>query len=392
MDAMGEGAVLWILRLLAGAVSLWLALLWACLGASLLYFRRRAEARGPVLPMTLIKPVRGLDENLRENFESIAASESEGRLQVLIALESGEDPAYPVALDFAAAHPGRDISVVLTGPSRDRMGKIHNMIEALPRARHPYVIFSDADSRASPGLLCETGEAFARGYDAVFALPYHDPAPGLGGIMMAAAFNHCFCLPAALSLRLGLFRSCAGAWMAYSREVLQRVGGLEQFSHSIADDLAISSRVLAAGAKPYLTREFARLRETGASFREVAAHLAKWAMIVRWALPWPSLYLAMPLFNHGVLAVSLWLACEASGESLWLGRGLLLASLASRGLVAALQDILVGGIRMPWPHYLVVAFTDLGVLPFWVAGLRSTILWRGTRYRLHPGGRAEVLA
>lgn len=179
--------------------------------------------------------------------------------------------------------------------------------------------------------------------------------------------------------------------MAYSREILERAGGLKPLSQCIADDLAISSRVLAAGAKPYLTREFARLRETGTSLGEVCAHLAKWATIIRWALPWPLLYLAIP-FNHGVLAAALWVLCEASGQAPWLGRGLLLASLASRGLVAALQDILVGGIRMPWPHYLVVAFTDLGVLAFWAAGWRSTILWRGTRYRLHRGGRAEVLA
>lgn len=371
-----------------------LAGLYLCLAASLYYFRLESsrlhlKLKPDAVMMTLIKPLRGLDDGLRENFEAIAASDPRKRLQVIIAMESEQDPAYAVARDFVSAHADRDIEVFITGPNRGRMGKIHNMIEALPRAKHPYVIFSDADIATTPGLVRETGLAFAQGYDAVFGLPYHLPTPGIGGLFLQIALNHSVSISAALSQYLGGLKFCAGAWMAYTQEILKRVGGLEPFAHAIADDLAISSEVARAGARKYLLREIVPVRETGRGIPEVLEHLAKWAAIIRWSLP--PLYFALPLLNLGLMSALLWWLCERSGERLWLGRGGLAAALVSRPLVGAVQDIFVGRRRMPWLHYTVMAFVDLGSFVFWLSGFRARISWRGIRYRLYTGGRAEVI-
>src|SRR5579885_372105 len=74
-------------------------------------------------PLTMIKPIKGLDDELDANLESIVASDPEGRLQIVIAIESADDPAWPAARAFADRHPGRDIEVLRAGPSGDRMGK-----------------------------------------------------------------------------------------------------------------------------------------------------------------------------------------------------------------------------------------------------------------------------
>ncbi|MDE2510347.1 MAG: glycosyltransferase, partial [Elusimicrobia bacterium] len=162
--------------------------------------------------MTLIKPVKGLDDDMEEGFRSIVEADPSKSLQILIALETAEDPAYPFARAFADAHPDRDVEVVLTGPSGPRMGKIHNMIEAFPRARHDRVLFSDADVRITAALLSDTARAFDAGADAVYAMPYHAFVPGPGGWLFLVAFNYSFCVPVALSYRLGKLRSFAGAW------------------------------------------------------------------------------------------------------------------------------------------------------------------------------------
>ena len=75
------------------------------------------------------------------------------------------------------------------------MGKVHNMIEALPRAKNGEVLFSDADTRISAPLLADAARAFVQGADAVYAMPYHAAAPGLGGMWYMIAFNHAFCVP-----------------------------------------------------------------------------------------------------------------------------------------------------------------------------------------------------
>jgi cellulose synthase/poly-beta-1,6-N-acetylglucosamine synthase-like glycosyltransferase len=98
--------------------------LYASLAVSVYHFRRDHAGPGEaLLPMTLIKPVRGLDDGMRENFEAITDADPENTLQVIIALEGDTDPAAAVARGFAASHPERDILVLYTGPARGRMGR-----------------------------------------------------------------------------------------------------------------------------------------------------------------------------------------------------------------------------------------------------------------------------
>lgn len=358
-----------------------MGVLWASLAATAWHFGRSRPKPGPVLPMTLIKPVRGLDEGMRENFETIILADPSKALQVLIAIETQADPAYGVARAFAAAHPDRDISIVLTGPAGGRMGKIHNMIEALPRAKHERIIFSDADTRTTRAMVEETSLAFATGHDAAYAMPYHVPAAGLGGLCFLVAFNHLFSVVASLSYLAGHYHFYAGAWMAYTKTSLRKAGGLESFAHIIADDATIGLRVSATGARKALLRVPVLVSETGTSPRQAFFHIAKWCTMGRWVLPWG--YVLLPFINPGLAAFVL----LALG-----GRPLFLAYVLSRVTVGWLQDKIVAGRGMALPRYLVLAVADLGTLVFWAAGFRSRLSWRGTTYRLSAGGRAEVLA
>ncbi|MDX6768647.1 MAG: glycosyltransferase, partial [Elusimicrobiota bacterium] len=351
---------------------------WACLAASLRRFRDPADAPAD-LPMTLIKPVRGLDDAMEASFRSIVAADPLKVLQVIVALESDDDPAFPVARAFAAAHPDRDVLVLLTGPAGARMGKAHNMIEALKAAKHPRVLFSDADTSITPALLRETARAFREGADAVFGLPYHADAPGFGGWCFMVAFNHSYCVPAALAYEAGQFRSFAGAWMGYTKETLAKVGGLEPFSRSIADDFALGMAARGAGARLELLREPVFVSESGTRPAEAFWHVAKWASIICWSFPLA--WLLAPFVNPVMLALAAVAAAFAAGASSAPGLVALGAAFATRALVGLIQDRRVGRIRRPAWTYLALLGADLGAVVFWPLGLRRTIEWRGRRYR-----------
>jgi ceramide glucosyltransferase len=379
-----------VITALASVVGFMMLGLYASLAVSVYHFRRPpARPDAPLLPMTLIKPVRGADDGMRDNFEAIVDSDVGGALQIIIALESEADPAAAVAVTFAASHPDRDIRVLYTGPSHGRTGKTHNMIEAFEKAKHARVIFSDADIRTTPGLLRGTSRAFRDGYEAVFGVPYHVYVPDLGGWMFRVAFNHNFSIAAALCHHLGLFRFASGAWMAYTREVLERAGGLEPFAHHIADDFAMGDAVRRLGARSYLLHELVPVSETGTTVREAFWHLVKWCRISHSCVP--GIYFGMALLNPGLIAIALWVLCETSQDRRWLGRGLLAAFLASRSLAAFLQDRLAARVRLPPWEYASLVVIDLGYLLFWAFGLPRRIDWRGVRYRLYAGGRGEVV-
>jgi ceramide glucosyltransferase len=364
--------------------------LWACLAASVRLFRRGERPAPALEPMSLIKPLKGLDEGLEALLDSIAASDPEGKVQVVFAVESESDPAHSAAQSFAARHPRRDTVVAVTGPSRGRMGKAHNMIEALPRARHGRVVFSDSDVETTPELLAETSRAFGEGYEAVFAVPRQKRGPRVQDVLFEIAMNHSFALTAPLGWRFVGFSHCAGAWMGYTRPLLERLGGLEPIAHQIADDFALSQRAARAGARGTLLAAPVIVAESDATALETLRHLVKWSRIIRWSLP--VFYVALPLLNIAFMSAAALALAYAGGGPARLAWGAAGAAFLSRGAVALLHDRLVGEGALPWPWYAALAFTDVGALAFWLAGFRREIRWRGVRYRLSWGGRAEVLA
>jgi len=177
--------------------------------------------------------------------------------------------------------------------------------------------------------------------------------------------------------------------MAYTRELLERAGGLEPLARYIADDHAISDRVPRIGSRQYLLHEPVPVSETGTTVPEAFWHLVQWCRIVHSTLP--GIYFGLAVLNPGLVAVALWLLCEVSQDRPWLGRGLLATFLVSRSLIACLQDRLAARVRLPLWEYASLIVIDLGYLRFWACGLRNRIVWRGVRYRLHSGGIAEVL-
>ncbi|MFI5344930.1 MAG: glycosyltransferase [Elusimicrobiota bacterium] len=363
--------------------------LWVCLAVTRRHFRG-APPEACARPMTLIKPIKGRDDAMEDGFRAIVAADPGRTLQVLIALETADDPAYPVARAFADAHPDRDIEVVLTGPSGPRMGKIHNMIEAAPRAKHRVILFSDADVRITPTLLSDTARAFDAGADAVYALPYHAFVSGPGGWLFLVAFNHSFCVPVALTYRLGKLRSFAGAWMGYTKEALAAIGGLERFENAIAEDFSLGLAASRAGLRQVLLREPVLVRETGTSVSEAFTHISKWTSIIFWS--WPAPVIAAPFASPCLLGyISIALAVTL-GLPVKLSLFAVSVAALSRIAVGVLQDEFLSGSRAPFWSYALLPIADLGALIFLPLALRRTVTWRGKTYRLTLGGHAEVVA
>jgi ceramide glucosyltransferase len=360
----------------------------ACVEESRRFYRRSAP-EAPLDPFTVIKPIKGLDDGLESNLRTLLDSDSEGRLQVIFALETKDDPAYPIVTRAAAAYPGRDVEVVLTGPSGTRMGKIHNMIEALPKAKHPFVIFSDADVRVDRPVLLETSRLFREGADAVYATPYADGPFTPEGFLMAAALNQALAVPGALAYRIKKFRSFSGAWMGFRRSALEKVGGLEPFAYSIVDDFKLGEALRKSGARIELLKRIVIVREKASTPKETFEHLWKWLTVVRHGAF--QLYLGMPLVNQVLLSAVAAVLWTLMG---WAPLGILLflAASATRSLGAYAQDKSLLDSAFPKWMYAQLPLIDLVHPLFWTAALFSRrVAWRGKNYLLASGGRIDAV-
>ncbi len=374
----------YVLSLISASVA---ASQWIDLRAALAHFR--GAATGPCrTPMTLIRPVRGLDDALAENLSSLAEADPRKTLQIIVAMESSDDPAHPVVEAFRAAHPDRDILLLLTGPAGRRTGVMHNKIEALKKAKHPFVLFSDADAAVSRGLLAEAERAFLAGAPAVCAAAFHAAPRREGDWWFLIVHNHGYSASAASRYRDGGPPNCFGTFMGFTRETLERAGGLESFSRCLADDAVLGVAIHRLGLRQELLRAPVFVREHGSSVSAAFTRLARWAALAFWASPFA--WLMSVFLNASVLA------CAAGGFALAQGRGLgaaaaaLAFALFTRVAVAAVQDRALA-YRLPLTGYARLLFADAALIAAWPFAVRRTYDFRGRRYRLGFGWRLEAV-
>ena len=359
------------------------ALLVVSVACSAVFFRRLPATDAPLTPMTMIRPLKGREPGLDENLRSPIDADQERVLQTLFAIETREDPAFPVCEAIVRDYPDRDLEIVLTGPSGPRMGKAHNMIEAIKRAKYPLVVFSDSDVRAARPALLATSAAFAAGAEVASALPDGSAATGMTDALLAACFNHYFAVPAVLLYRTGRITPMAGGWLACRKSFLDRIGGLESMADRAAEDISIALEAKRLGARAVLLPVLTPIREHGGTPLQLLRHMLKWAKIIRFSTP--AAFAALPALDFCFVALLAWLL----GGS-WLAPA---SAVAGRIVLAIAQDGLAARRFFPFWLYLALPILDLVCIAVWIAAfLSNTIEWRGKTYRLLRGGRLEVLS
>jgi len=95
-------------------------------------------------PISILKPLKGLDDNLFDNLESFC-NQDYPRYEVILALQDFNDPAFKVARKIKEKYPDRDISIVVERCDEGLNPKVNNLIPAYRAARFEHVLISDSN-------------------------------------------------------------------------------------------------------------------------------------------------------------------------------------------------------------------------------------------------------
>ncbi len=237
-----------------------------------------------------------------------------------------------------AAHPERDIRVVLSGDPGERMGKQHNLVAALAAGRYEWIAAMDADVLPEPRALARGVQAARRpGVGVAFSLPYYFGAGPPGGHLVALYSNYFFSLYSGSLALLPKVAFTIGSFWFTGREALARIGGLEPFTAYVTDDAAIGRAVVAAGLRNLPVRTPAAIQLENLDMAGGFRHLQKWIAMLR----------SEGLGTY-LLALGLW-------HPLWFGvlAGLASVRLAPERLPLALAA-LAGAVAARWASLLLL--------------------------------------
>ena len=327
-------------------------------------------------PVSILKPLRGLDEDLEENLESFFRLRYP-RYEIVFSFADRADPAFPIARRVADRHPG--VPAVFVFDPRDSGGnaKVDRLAAAAERARYRLLMFSDGNVRVRPNFL---GRAVSHFADHRVGLVSHlfaaEGAESLASRVEALYLNGCL-LPGTAAISGILKMPCVvGKSILVSRTALEVGGGFQSLQHYLAEDYLIGREVRRAGYRVVLSADIIDTAEVNKTPRAVWDRHRRWAIMRR--------HLGGVLYLAESFSGALPWAAAAAANGAWRPAAVLL------GMRYLLEGHLAAGLERPHTviDRLLLPVRDLFSTAVFLAGLvGNRVTWRGRRLAVGPETR-----
>jgi ceramide glucosyltransferase len=347
------------------------------------FFARRELEHGYSPPVTIFKPVKGVDAGSFDNFASFCRQHYPAPWQLLFAVASAEDPVIAVIERLQQEFPERDIELVVDGRLHGPNYKVCNLINAYPRAKYDILIVCDSDIRVGPEYLQEVCSPFAEPKVGLVTSLYRSPAiKGSATAIEAMGFTSEMVPNVLVALQLEGLSFALGASMACRREALERIGGFPALVDYLADDYQLGNKISRAGYRLALSGYFVESVMHRESLATVLSRQLRWARTMRASRPGG--YLASGLTQPFPAAA---IALIVSGFSV-AGVAAALLLYAVRSAVAVIYSRRFMRDNIFPRHLLLLPFRDMLAFATWgLSFLGNRVSWRGHLFRLLPGGK-----
>jgi ceramide glucosyltransferase len=338
-------------------------------------------------PVSLLKPVCGIDFATHENFTSFCLQDYP-EYEILFCVNELTDPAVPLIHQVMAEHPERRIRLLSGAQQIGSNRKVNNLVILTRAAQYEILVQSDGDVRVGPQYLREVVAPFADSSVGAVSCFYRGIAQAnLGAELEAVGAASDFFAGALVADWKEGVTFALGASVATTKTWLKRIGGYESLANLLADDYELGNRIHKAGGKVLLCRESVWTMYPVQTFKSFWQHQVRWARTVRLCRPLAFLGL---LFTHGLPWT---LLAAALAPNLTIAAGYLAAYAVSRFLVAWTVGVWGIGDQVVSRKFWLIPLRDAVYFVVWLASFASNrVTWGGSQFELKNGLMVEVPA
>lgn len=337
--------------------------------------------------VTILKPVKGMDEDSYDNFASFCCQDYSGKVQLIFAVASPDDPAIKIIRQLVDDFTNHDISLVINPATHGPNLKVSNLMNAFPQAKHDVIIINDSDISAPPDYLRSVIAHFSDSQVGLVTSLYRTSnVHGIATALEAIGFTTEMIPNVLVARQLEGLTFALGASIAVRRDALLAIGGFETLSSYLADDYQLGNKVHQAGWLIALDPCFVESVIKAENLMSVLSRQLRWARTIRVSRP------------GGYLA---------SGVTLPFPTALLATLLAPSPTIGAAAVVLLYGVRLAVSAVFSRRFVRDALFPRWLwllplrdmlaffvwalSFLGNNVEWRGSRFVLKPGGKIEEL-
>jgi ceramide glucosyltransferase len=349
-------------------------------------FRKNAIPLEISPPISILKPLKGIDPEIHESFRSHCLQDYP-EYEIIFGVSDPNDPAVESVKALQAEFPNRRIQLVVCPEILGANVKVSNLMQMLPTARFDYLIVNDSDIRVEPDYLQRVTSPLANPQIGMVTCLYRGVAAStLGSRLESLGISTEFCAGVLVARQLeGGIRFGLGSTLAFRRADLETIGGFLPIVNHLADDYELGKRIALLGLGVELSDVVVETYLPPYRFSDFFAHQLRWARGVRDARTGGYVGLA---FTFGIWWVII--AVVASAGTMWSW-----AALGSIAVLRLLVAMAVGGkvlrdrqvLKFAW----LIPLRDLLAVAVWVASFAGrTVTWRGDRFILKNGKLTRI--
>ncbi len=347
---------------------------------------KSGEAADFTPPVSILKPVRGLDVEAYENFASFCRQDYP-EYEILFCVDE-QDPAVEVIKKLMSDFPGQRIRL-LYGSGRHAINdKVARLVRMVDEARYDLLVIVDADVRVQPGYL-----------QAVVA-PFRDAKVGGATCLYVSTKETSFTQRLhAIGMSSDFFAGIMAAWkldgvkfafgqtIVARRQALASFGGYRVIENRPADDLLVGRLIAEQGYEVKLLPYTVEAVADFSSMRDLMVKRLRWMTVMRGMRPWGHFGL---VFTWGLPWALVAVAVHPTAA----------VAAAYLGGYAALRIVMTWliGIRGMketglWSKMPLIPLWDATAFLIWLVSFgRRTIRWRGIDYYVEKGMLVPLVA
>ena len=338
------------------------------------------QKRGFAPPVSILKPIRGLDPGARENFSSFCQQDYPD-YEILFCVGDTSDPAFPLLEQLVREFPQRQIRILIGSGRHAANDKVAKLARLVDEAAYEYLVINDSDVRVEPDYLRRIVAPLADpkvGAVTCFYVPTEDTnwVQRMQDVGMISDFY-----PGILvAKQLDGVKFALGPTIATTRHHLQSFGGYASLENRPADDLLVGRLIAEHGYEVKLLPYTISTVPDYASLRDLFHKRLRWMTVMRHMRPWGHFGL---IFTLGLPWTLLAVAVR---PTLAVAASYLLGYLAFR--TAMTLVVAVWGLRQRgvWGKLPLLPVWDAFACLIWLTSFaRKGIRWRGQEYLIRNG-------
>ncbi len=350
--------------------------------------RKRALSVGlPELPpVTILKPLHGMEPRLEENLESFFRQDYPD-FALVFGVRNCEDQALNVVDKLQAKYPQVQTRIVISGEPSWPNAKVYSLSKMIASSVDEFLVISDSDVLVRSDFLRNVIPPLLNPKVGLVTCLYEGiPTRGLWSQLEALGMSIEMPSGVLVAEMVDGMKFALGAVMAVRRDAIEAVGGVRETAHFYSDDFVLGSRIAEAGYEVVLSHYKVGHVLASRSLLRTLGDQLRWMKSTRFSRPLghvgSGLTYSVPF---GLLALLLGLS---AGDHVRAGFELFLIAWLNRVVLAlAVGWGIMRDRRALWLCWL-YPLRDLLGFGIWAASFSGkTFFWRGETYQFGDKGR-----